>query len=56
VKVSAKVKNNEKYEDALMLFVPISDIDRAGLSVDNLSVRSSVRDGLVIIRIREGKK
>jgi hypothetical protein len=56
VKVSAKVKNNEKYEDALMLFVPVSDIDRAGLSVDNLSVRSSVRDGLIVIRIREGKK
>jgi hypothetical protein len=56
VKVSAKVKNNEKYEDALMLFVPVSDIDRAGLEVDNLSVRSSVRDGLIVIRIREGKK
>jgi len=56
VKISAKVKNNEKYEDALMLFVPVSDIDRAGLSVDNLSVRKSVKDGLVIIRIREGKK
>jgi hypothetical protein len=56
VKISAKVKNNEKYEDALMLFVPVNDIDRAGLSVDNLSVRSSVRDGLIVIRIREGKK
>jgi len=56
VRISAKVKNNEKYEDALMLFVPISDIDRAGLSVDNLSVRTSIKDGLVIIRIREGKK
>jgi len=56
VKVSAKVKNNEKYEDALMLFVPVSDIDRAGLSVNNLSVRTSVRDGLIVIRIREGKK
>jgi hypothetical protein len=39
-----------------MLFVPISDIDRAGLSVDNLSVRTSIRDGLIVIRIREGKK
>jgi len=56
VKVSAKVKNNEKYEDALMLFVPMSDIDRAGLIANNLSVRKSVKDGLVIIRIREGKK
>jgi len=56
VKISGKVKNNEKYEDALMLFVPISDIDRAGLSVDNLSVRKSVKDGIIIIRIREGKK
>jgi hypothetical protein len=56
VKISAKVKDNEKYEDALMLFVPVSDIDRAGLPVDNLSVRSSVRDGLIVIRIREGKK
>jgi len=56
VKVSAKVKNNEKYEDALMIFVPMSDLDRAGLSVDNLNVRKSVKDGLVIIRIREGKK
>jgi hypothetical protein len=56
VRISAKVKNNEKYEDALMLFVPVNDIDRAGLSVDNLSVRSSVRDGLIVIRIREGKK
>jgi hypothetical protein len=56
VKVSAKVKNNEKYEDALMLFVPVSDIDRAGLEVDNLSVRTSIKDGLVLIRIREGKK
>jgi hypothetical protein len=56
VKISAKVKNNEKYEDALMLFVPVSDIDRAGLEADNLSVRTSIKDGLVIIRIREGKK
>ena len=56
VKISGKVKNNDKYEDALMIFVPMSDLDRAGLSVDNLSVRKSVKDGLVIIRIREGKK
>ncbi|MFP3257136.1 MAG: hypothetical protein RXO36_05005 [Candidatus Nanopusillus acidilobi] len=56
VKISAKVKNNEKYEDALMLFVPLSDIDRAGLEADNLSVRTSIKDGLVLIRIREGKK
>jgi len=56
VKVSGKVKNNEKYEDALMIFVPMSDLDRAGLVADNLSVRKSVKDGLVIIRIREGKK
>ena len=56
VKVSAKVKNNDKYEDALMIFVPMSDLDRAGLVANNLSVRKSVKDGLVIIRIREGKK
>jgi len=56
VGISAKVKNNEKYENALMLFVPVSDVDRAGLEADNLSVRSSVRDGLIVIRIREGKK
>jgi len=56
VGISAKVKNNEKYEDALMLFVPVSDVDRAGLEADNLSVRSSVRDGLIVIRIRGGKK
>ena len=56
VRISAKVKNNEKYEDALMLFVPVSDVDRAGLEADNLSVRTSIKDGLVLIRIREGKK
>ena len=56
VKVSAKVKNNDKYEDALMIFVPMSDLDRAGLVANNLSVRKSVKDGIIIIRIREGKK